>query len=57
MFEYLPPEKALIMQVIMFFAVVGIFKTVELLSNRQFFTLGNLFVLTAIALAYKFFKH
>lgn len=44
MFKYLTPENALIMQHFVFLAVVGVFKIVELLINRRFFTLQFLII-------------
>ena len=57
MFEYLTHDNALFMKGIVFFAVVGIFKTVELITDRVFFTRNNLFFLFLVYTFFNYIKH
>ena len=52
MFDYLTHDNALFMKGVVFFAVVGIFKTVELITDRVFFTKSNLFFLFLVYTAF-----
>ena len=57
MFDYLTHDNALFMRGILFFAVVGIFKTVELIINRVIFTKEGLFFFFLAFTALNYFKH
>lgn len=57
MFEYLTHEHAMIMQGVVFLAVIGFFKIIELLINRQFVGLGHIVGSLLLFLIIGLFKH
>lgn len=48
--DYLAPPNRMIMHIVVFFAVIGLVKTIELLINRPFFNLWYLLICMAIFL-------
>lgn len=52
--DYLAPPNRMIMHMVVFFAVIGVFKTIELLINRQFFSLWYLLIFMAVFLFQNF---
>lgn len=52
--DYLAPPNRMIMHIVVFFAVIGLVKTIELLINRPFFNLWYLLISMAVFLFQNF---